>query len=71
MANSKAPRFFFLCQLISHAIMRYAEMSPGPTDYRPRGAAEAGQNMTSPSTNEMKGQKHSYVGDSLPGDTQP
>lgn len=49
--------FFFLCQLISHAIMRDAETSLGPTDYRaPGSSAAAGQNMTSPSTNAMKGQ---------------
>lgn len=44
--------------------MHYAEPSLGPTDYKaPRSSAEAEQNMTSPSTNIMKGQKRHYVGD--------
>ena len=60
-ANSKAPHFFFfflfLCQLISRAIMRDAETSLGPTDYRaPGSSTAAGQNMTSPFTNAMRGQ---------------
>lgn len=40
VTNSKAP--LFLCQLISHAIMHYAEMSLGPTDYRALGSSARG-----------------------------
>lgn len=57
VADSKAPHFF-LCQLISHAIMHQAETSLGATDDRASGSStEAGQSMTSPSTNLMKGHK--------------
>lgn len=59
--NKKAPSF--LCQLISHAIMHSAEMSLSPTDCRASGSSSAGQSMTSPSTNVMRGHKCHCVGD--------
>ncbi len=43
--------------------MYYAETSPGPTDCKAlESSTEAGQNMTSPSTNGMKGQKRHIKG---------
>lgn len=56
-------RLVFLCQLISHAIMHSAEMSLSPTDCRASGSSSAGQSMTSPSTNVMRGHKCHCVGD--------
>lgn len=58
VANSKAPFESLM------AVMHYAEMSPGATDYRAPGSSTwVGQNMTSFSTNVLKGYKHHYVGD--------